>query len=87
VARGERFRLFGESKPERFGPIQLLPALSLRKPAVMELSFVESFPPDFYCFEKKSRLAFRTCENLESAKRIDANSRAHIGKKYQYESP
>ena len=59
--------------------------LPLGKPAVMQMGFVERFPPDFGCFKNGQRLAFRPCENLQGPNGTDANARANIGKQRQYQ--
>jgi len=52
---------------------------------MMQMGFVDRFPPDFGCFKNWQRLAFRPCENLQGSDGIDANSRANISKQRQYQ--
>ena len=52
---------------------------------MMQMGFVDRFPPDFGCFKNGQRLAFRPCENLQGSDGTDANSRANISKQSQYQ--
>jgi len=52
---------------------------------MMQMGFVERFPPDFGRLKNGQRLAFRPCENLQGSDGSDANSRANIGKQRQYQ--
>jgi len=52
---------------------------------MMQMGFVDRFPPDFGCFKNWQRLAFRPCENLQGSDGIDANSKANISKQRQYQ--
>jgi hypothetical protein len=52
---------------------------------MMQMGFVERFPPDFCCLKDCQRLALGTCENFQSPNGVDANSRANIGKQRQYQ--
>src|SRR5688572_3852661 len=83
--RDKRFRLCDETKPERFGTIQLLATLSLGKAAMMQMGFVERFPPDFSGLQKRQRLALGPRKNLEGPNGTDANATANIGKQRQYQ--
>ena len=52
---------------------------------MMQMGFVERFPPDFGRLKNRQRLAFRPCENFQGPDGIDADSRANIGKQRQYQ--
>ena len=67
------------------GLVRVFPALSLGETAMMQMGFVDRFPPDLSCFKNGQRLAFRPCENFQGPNGTDAHSRAHIGKQRQYQ--
>jgi hypothetical protein len=52
---------------------------------MMQMGFVERFPPDLGCLENRQRFAFRTCENFQGPDSTDANSSTNIGKQRQYQ--
>ena len=52
---------------------------------MMQMGFVERFPPDFGRLKNRQRLAFRPRENFQGPDGIDADSRANIGKQCQYQ--
>jgi hypothetical protein len=52
---------------------------------MMQMGFVERFPPDFGCLKNRRRFPFRPCENFQSPNGTDADSRANIGKQCQYQ--
>jgi hypothetical protein len=47
---------------------------------MMQMSFVERFPPDFCGLQNGQRLALSPREDLEGANGTDPNSRANIGR-------